>query len=171
MFAPGVPQVLSDFKSDNALLGSFVVSVYILGYATGPLVIAPLSECYGRKWVYHTTNVLFVITTIACAVASNLNMLIGFRFLAGCAGSAVLTMGGGTVADLFIQEERGTAIALWSLYVYSRISSPYIRRRSSIAVLYRIRCLGHVSKARCIPKTGRLTQIYFTGNANARFSY
>ncbi|MCJ1317415.1 hypothetical protein MMC15_002739 [Xylographa vitiligo] len=114
MFAPGVPQVLLDFNSDDALLGSFVVSVYILGYATGPLIVAPLSELYGRRWVYHTTNVLFVIFTIACAVASNLNMLIGFRFLAGCAGSAVLTMGGGTVADLFIQEERGSAIALFS---------------------------------------------------------
>ncbi|MCJ1393969.1 hypothetical protein MMC18_006846 [Xylographa bjoerkii] len=115
MFAPGVPQVLTDFKSDDALLGSFVVSVYILGYATGPLIVAPLSECYGRRWVYHITNIFFVIFTIACAVASNLNMLIGFRFLAGCAGSAVLTMGGGTVADMFKQEERGTAIALWSL--------------------------------------------------------
>ncbi|MCJ1281917.1 hypothetical protein MMC26_001240 [Xylographa opegraphella] len=114
MFAPGVPQVLSDFNSDDALLGSFVVSVYILGYATGPLIVAPLSELYGRRWVYHSTNVLFVIFTIACAVASNLNMLIGFRFLAGCAGSAVLTMGGGTVADLFRQEERGSAIALFS---------------------------------------------------------
>ncbi|MCJ1415061.1 hypothetical protein MMC32_001391 [Xylographa parallela] len=114
MFAPGVPQVLSDFNSDDALLGSFVVSVYILGYATGPLIVAPLSECYGRKWVYHATNVLFVIFTVACAVASNLNMLIGFRFLAGCAGSAVLTMGGGTVADMFRQEERGSAIALFS---------------------------------------------------------
>ncbi|MCJ1288864.1 hypothetical protein MMC34_000395 [Xylographa carneopallida] len=114
MFAPGVPQVLSDFSSDDALLGSFVVSVYILGYATGPLIVAPLSELYGRRWVYHSTNVLFVIFTVACAVASNLNMLIGFRFLAGCAGSAVLTMGGGTVADLFRQEERGSAIALFS---------------------------------------------------------
>ncbi|MCJ1471760.1 hypothetical protein MMC13_000400 [Lambiella insularis] len=115
MFAPGVPDVLSDFKSDNALLGSFVVSVYILGYATGPLAIAPLSELYGRRWLYNSTNVLFVIFTIACAVASSLNMLIGFRFLAGCMGSAMLTMGGGTVADLFKQEERGSAIAIWSL--------------------------------------------------------
>ncbi|MCJ1246989.1 hypothetical protein MMC30_004200 [Trapelia coarctata] len=115
MFAPGVPQVLSDFRSTDALLGSFVVSIYILGYAIGPIFIAPLSEMYGRLWLYHSTNVLFVIFTIACAVSSNLNMLIGFRFLAGCAGSAVLTMGGGTIADLFKQEERGSATAIWSI--------------------------------------------------------
>lgn len=93
MFAPGVPEVLSDFKSTEALLGSFVVSIYILGYAIGPIIIAPLSELYGRLWVYHYSNVLFFIFTIACAVSSNLNMPVSFRFLAGCAGSAVLTMG------------------------------------------------------------------------------
>ena len=115
MFAPGVPQVLHDFHSQSDILASLVVSVYVLGYAFGPLVIAPLSELYGRSPVYHTTNLLFIIFTIACAVASNFNMLIGFRFLEGVAALAVLTLGGGTVADMFVQEERGAALAVWQL--------------------------------------------------------
>jgi len=94
MFAPGVPEVLRDFNSDNATLGAIVVSVYVLGYAAGPIVIAPLSELYGRSYVYHVSNVLFIIFTIACAVSSNLNMLIGFRFLEGMAGSTPVTIGG-----------------------------------------------------------------------------
>jgi hypothetical protein len=49
MFAPGIMQVLRDFDSGSALLSSFVVSVYILGFAFGPLVIAPLSEYSGRS--------------------------------------------------------------------------------------------------------------------------
>ena len=114
MFAPGVPQVLEEFQSDSSTLGSFVVSVYVLGYAAGPIVIAPLSELYGRVWLYNATNVLFVIFTVACALSTNLNMLIGFRVLAGIAGSAPLTMGGGTIADLFVQEERGKVMALWT---------------------------------------------------------
>jgi hypothetical protein len=48
MFAPGVPQVLREFGSTSPLLGSMVVSIYILGYACGPLFIAPLSELYGK---------------------------------------------------------------------------------------------------------------------------
>ena len=115
MFAPGVPEVLTEFKSDDQLLGSFVVSVYILGYAVGPLFIAPLSELYGRLVVYHTGNVLFITFTIACAVSSNLNMLIAFRFLEGCAGVVPLTIGGGTIADMIIQEKRGGAMALWAM--------------------------------------------------------
>ena len=116
MFAPGVPQVLVDFHgSEQSVLSTFVVSVYVLGYAIGPMVIAPLSELYGRYPLYQTTNILFVIFTIACAVASNLNMLIAFRFFEGCAGSAVLALGGGTIADLFVQSERGAAMAIWAM--------------------------------------------------------
>ena len=48
-FAPGVPQVMRAFHEDSLILSAFVVSVYLLGFAIGPLVIAPLSELYGRR--------------------------------------------------------------------------------------------------------------------------
>ncbi|KAF2765147.1 rade putative MSF transporter [Teratosphaeria nubilosa] len=115
MFAPGVPEVMQEFKSNNDLLATFVVSVYILGFAMGPLVIAPLSEMYGRLIVYHACNICFLITTVACALATNLNMLIGFRFLAGCLGVAPITNGGGTIADLMSAETRGGAMAIWAM--------------------------------------------------------
>lgn len=39
IFAPGVPDLMADFRSDSNLLASFVVSVYVLGFAFGPLVM------------------------------------------------------------------------------------------------------------------------------------
>lgn len=48
MFAPGVPNLMEEFRSTNIELGSFVVSIYVLGFAFGPMVLAPLSELYGR---------------------------------------------------------------------------------------------------------------------------
>ncbi len=93
MFAPGVPQLMKEFHSENILLASFVVSVYVLGFAIGPLFFAPLSEIYGRAPVYHLCNAGFLAFNIGCALATNLNMLIGFRFLAGVFGSAPLTNG------------------------------------------------------------------------------
>ena len=74
-----------------------------------------MAELHGRSPIYHATNILFVIFTMACAVSSSLDMLIGFRFLQGMAGSAAIALGGGTVGDLFVQEERGKAIALWAM--------------------------------------------------------
>jgi multidrug resistance protein len=114
-FAPGVPQVMNTFGESSNVIAGLVVSIYILGFAIGPLIIAPMSELYGRFIVYHVCNLLFFIFTIACAVSNSMGMLIAFRILAGCAGAAPLTMGGGTIADIFPPEERAGAMAIWSI--------------------------------------------------------
>ncbi|KAL8646597.1 MAG: hypothetical protein Q9210_006048 [Variospora velana] len=123
MFAPGIPEVMTEFGSDNVELASFVVSVYILGYAFGPMFVAPASERYGRLPTYHVCNTLFVVFTIACAVSSNLNMLVTWRFFAGLFGSCPLTIGGGTIADMIIQEKRG---AMMSIFAMGPIMGPVI---------------------------------------------
>jgi multidrug resistance protein len=58
---------------------------------------------------------MFVIFNVACALSSNLNMLIGFRLLAGIFGSAPLTNGGGTIADLVRQEHRGAVMSTFAM--------------------------------------------------------
>jgi multidrug resistance protein len=115
MFAPGVPQVMSEFGATSNLLATFVVAVYVLGFAFGPLLLAPLSEMYGRVPVYNVCNVFFVVFTVLCAEAKSMGMLVAVRFFAGFAGVAVITCGGGTIADLMEPERRGGAIAIWSV--------------------------------------------------------
>ena len=88
MVAPAIPQLKSQLHFENNILGSFIVSIYLLGYVFGPLVVAPLSEMYGRVPIYHFCNIGFIVTSIACAVSSNVHMLIGFRFLSGTFGSS-----------------------------------------------------------------------------------
>lgn len=171
MFAPGVPQVLKDFSSTNQLLATFVVSVYLLGFAFGPLLVAPLSEIYGRRWMYFGSNVLFIIFTIACAVSSNLNMLVGFRFLAGCVGSTPVTIGGGTIADVMPIQKRGGAMAIYAMGKDSASSlvvcmlmwhrsTPWSCCRPSCGRLPRrgyllaMGFLGHHHRRRCIHSPG-----------------
>lgn len=106
---------MADFHQTSSTLGSFVVSVFVLGFAIGPLAIGPLSESFGRQPVYLISSILFVVFTIACAVSSSFNQLIVFRFLSGCTGSAPLTLGGATIGDIFIPEQRGKAMAFWGM--------------------------------------------------------
>ncbi|KAB8336668.1 hypothetical protein FH972_020979 [Carpinus fangiana] len=115
MFAPGVPQLMREFNSDSTLLASFVVSVFLLGFVFGPLFIAPMSELYGRMPAYHIANVVFLAFTLGCAFSTNLAMFCVFRLLMGIAGSAPLTVGGGTIADLMPPEKRGAALSIWAL--------------------------------------------------------
>ncbi|KAI4209151.1 MAG: hypothetical protein LQ351_007903 [Letrouitia transgressa] len=111
IISPAAPEVMETFHSTNENLGAFVTSVYILGYAFGPLVIAPLSELYGRLVVYNVCNFIFLVFSIACAVANNLSALIVFRLLAGIAASCPITLGSGTIADIMPLEQRGKAMA------------------------------------------------------------
>lgn len=113
-FAPSVKEVLDEFGSNSDVYATFVVSVYVLGWALGPLVIAPLSELYGRMVVYHVCNAGFICFTIGCALATDLNMLMGFRFLQGAWGVAPLTIGPGSIADMVTAEKRGAAMSLWA---------------------------------------------------------
>ncbi|KAF2437533.1 MFS general substrate transporter [Karstenula rhodostoma CBS 690.94] len=115
MFAPAIQQVMTTFHSSNPLLASFVVSVWVLGYFFGPLVIGPLSELYGRLPVYTVCNVLFVLANVATALAPSLGSLIFFRFLAGTFGASPITIGAGSFGDLIKPQHRGGVIAIWSL--------------------------------------------------------
>ncbi|TVY75237.1 Efflux pump radE [Fusarium oxysporum f. sp. cubense] len=64
MFAPGVPDIMREFETSNRNIATFVVSVYVLGFAFGLLLAAPLSEIYGRAIVFNIANVLFLLIAI-----------------------------------------------------------------------------------------------------------
>jgi multidrug resistance protein len=115
MFAPAVSFMDEEFHNSSVLLSSLTVSIFVLGYVVGPLILAGLSEIYGRRIVLTAANVFFCVWQIGCALAPNLGSLIVFRFLAGIGGSGCLTLGGGVIADLFHPEQRGAASAIYSL--------------------------------------------------------
>lgn len=115
MLAPGVQLVMEDFNTRSTTFATFVVSIFVLGFACGPLLLAPLSELYGRVIIYNITNVLFLAFTILCAVSQNQSMLLAFRFLSGFAGVATITIGSGTIADIMPREKRGKAVSIWSV--------------------------------------------------------
>jgi multidrug resistance protein len=115
VFAPGVPLLLSEFDSNSRTLGILVVSIFVLGLATGPLFFAPLSELYGRLPIHHIGNVGFLIWTVACAVAPSLPSLIGFRLVQGVFAAIPFSNGAAIIADTVKQEERGFALAMFTL--------------------------------------------------------
>ncbi|KAJ4354355.1 uncharacterized protein N0V89_006090 [Didymosphaeria variabile] len=114
IFAPAVSFMNADFHNTSQILGAFAVSVFVLGFAVGPLLLGPLSEIYGRRIVLNGANVIFCAFDLGCALAPNLSALIVMRFLGGVGGSACLTVGSGVIADLFPAEQRGKAMAVYS---------------------------------------------------------
>ncbi|KAH1665558.1 hypothetical protein KXX15_008390 [Aspergillus fumigatus] len=115
MVAPAGGLVIETFNITSESLASFVVSIYLVGFAVGPLVLGPLSEIYGRLRIYQACNAVFIVWNVACAVAPNVGSLLAFRLFAGIAGSCPLTLGAGSIADLFVPEERGAAMSIYSM--------------------------------------------------------
>lgn len=103
--------LMRDFEQTDIYLSSFVVSVYVLGYAVGPLVIGPFSEIYGRAIMYHICNLIFVTFTLLCGICKDLRTLAAMRFFAGCGGASAFTLGPASVADLVSFERRGRMYA------------------------------------------------------------
>jgi MFS family permease len=58
-------------------------------------------QFYGRRPIYICSFTFFLIWMIPCAVAQNMQTMLVARFLDGLAGSAFLSVAGGTVGDMF----------------------------------------------------------------------
>ncbi|KAI5481198.1 hypothetical protein MNV49_005633 [Pseudohyphozyma bogoriensis] len=91
------------------------LSLYVLGFALGPMVWAPLSELFGRRIVFIGTYAPFFLFQIGCAEAQNAQTLIILRFLAGAIGSSPMTNSAGVIVDTFSAAQRGPALAIYSL--------------------------------------------------------
>ncbi|GAB1316166.1 Polyamine transporter 3 [Madurella fahalii] len=115
MFAPGIPRILGEFDDHSSVTATFLLSVYILGFAFGPLAVAPMSEIYGRSLLYNVGNILFTIFSVCTALSNGIGMMMAFRFLMGVAGSVPITIGSGSIADMMPIEMRGRAMAAWAL--------------------------------------------------------
>ncbi|ORY65032.1 major facilitator superfamily transporter [Pseudomassariella vexata] len=115
MVAPSLIAIGEELNITESFQRSLVLSIFVLGYAIGPLASGPLSELYGRVVVLQYTNLIYLFFNLGCGLARTKGQLIAFRFLSGLGGSASLAIGGGVLSDLFVAEQRGRAMSLYSL--------------------------------------------------------
>lgn len=80
------------------------ITTFTTGFAIAPMVLAPFSELNGRKPVFVTTGILFVICQICCAITRSYPGMLLARFFAGVGGSTFSTMVGGVVSDIYHTE-------------------------------------------------------------------
>ncbi|KAH9908874.1 major facilitator superfamily domain-containing protein [Xylariomycetidae sp. FL2044] len=99
-------------------VAGLTITLFLLGYCAGPLVFAPLSEFYGRRWIFYSTFLLYLAFNFLCAFAPNFGSLLVGRFLTGTFVSAPLSNAPGTLADLWGPVERGNAMAIFSCMVW-----------------------------------------------------
>ncbi|OAP64225.1 hypothetical protein AYL99_00197 [Fonsecaea erecta] len=93
-------------------------SLYVLGYAFGPLIWGPFSELRGRKLPILIGMFGFSIFCFGCATAKDLQTVMITRFFTGFFGSCPLAVVAAVFADMFDNTQRGTAIVIFSSMVF-----------------------------------------------------
>ncbi|KAL2810350.1 efflux pump antibiotic resistance protein [Aspergillus granulosus] len=103
LYSATYEQITVEFQVSE-LAATVGLSVFILGMGIGPMIIAPMSEFYGRRPIYLISLAVFIIWLIPCAVAKNLGTMIAGRLLGGLTSAAFQSVAGGTISDLFTRQ-------------------------------------------------------------------
>lgn len=93
------------------------ITLFVMGFGVSPMILAPVSEAYGRYWVFVLSGVVFFAGTLGCAVTRSLAGMLVSRLVTGCGASVFATLTGGVVSDLYHKEDRNTPMALYSLSI------------------------------------------------------
>lgn len=88
-------------------------SLYLLGLSFGPVLAAPLSETFGRKYVYVFGLLLFGLFILGSGFSQSITGLTICRFFAGFFSSPGLSLGTGTVSDVWSPETKGLPMSIF----------------------------------------------------------
>ncbi|TVY88296.1 Efflux pump [Lachnellula willkommii] len=109
---PVADRIILDLEGNQSKSASILlVTVWELGEAAGPLLIAPLSEIYGRYPIFNLANIIFIIGVVLAAISETAGLFIFARFLTGFAvASNVLNPA--IIGDIYPSELRGSGMSL-----------------------------------------------------------
>ncbi|MGW1914226.1 DHA2 family efflux MFS transporter permease subunit [Streptomyces sp. NPDC002076] len=100
-----LPTIVSDLGGLEHL--SWVVTAYLLASTAATPLWGKLGDQYGRKRLFQTAIVIFLIGSALCGMAQNMGELIGFRALQGLGGGGLMVLSMAIVGDLVPPRERG----------------------------------------------------------------
>ncbi|KAK6436200.1 hypothetical protein LTR95_007611 [Oleoguttula sp. CCFEE 5521] len=116
IIAPAEPAIAAEFNVGTEVT-VLVVSLYVLGFALGPLLWAPLSELFGRKVSMLPAMFIFSLFSIGTATSKSAAAVFITRFFSGVFGSAPVSNVSAALGDLYEARARGIAVSFYALAV------------------------------------------------------
>ncbi|KAH7216108.1 major facilitator superfamily domain-containing protein [Fusarium oxysporum] len=93
------------------------ITLFVVGFAFAPMVLAPISEMHGRYWTFVGSGVVFFLGTLGCALTESYVGMMVSRLITGNGAAVFATLTGGVVSDLYRKEDRNTPMALYSMTI------------------------------------------------------
>ena len=111
MLVPSLPLLAAVFDGPPATV-QLVLTLFLVGIATGQLIYGPVSDRFGRRPVLIAGLTLFLAGTVLCGLAWSLPVLILGRVVEACGGCAGMVLSRAIVRDIFDRERSASAIAM-----------------------------------------------------------
>lgn len=114
-YTSNIPAMMQEFHISSEPVATLGITTYLIGLAVGSLLLAPISETYGRKPVYIGGLILWIAMIFPAARASSMAAIIIVRFFGALGGSAMVSNSPGTITDISVPKYQALAFSIWSV--------------------------------------------------------
>jgi EmrB/QacA subfamily drug resistance transporter len=123
--ATAMPTAVSDLGSVERY--SWAFSAYLLTSTTTVPMFGKLADLHGRRTVYLAATAIFLIGSVLCGAAANMEQLILFRALQGVGAGGVMPVAITVIGDIYSLEERGRMQGVFSgVWALASITGPAV---------------------------------------------
>jgi MFS transporter, DHA1 family, multidrug resistance protein len=122
IYLPALPMLRQALAADEAQT-LFTLSAFFIGFGVGQLLLGPLSDRFGRKRPLIAGLAIYIVASIACALATSMSDVVLWRFVQAFGGSVVPTVVQAMVRDLY---DRNQSARILSLNMLVTASAPIV---------------------------------------------
>lgn len=111
MYLPGFPVIAANLHTTPEMV-SYSLSSYFIGICAGQLLLGPLLDRFGRKRPLYGGLTLYIISSIGCAFAPTIEVLIVLRLFQAAGGCVGIVAPRAIIRDLFPVHENAKIFSL-----------------------------------------------------------
>ena len=111
LYLPALPVMTEDLMTNTESM-QLTLSVYMVGFALAQTFFGPISDRFGRKPTIIIGTSVYLVASVACALATSVEQLIAFRLLQSIGAAAGPVVARAVVRDMFTREEAAKTYAV-----------------------------------------------------------
>jgi DHA1 family multidrug/chloramphenicol efflux transport protein-like MFS transporter len=111
MYLPALPEMMKELALSTKQ-AQWTLTTWFVGGACMPLVLGVFSDRYGRRPILLGGGIVYIVSTIICALTTNVHTLLIMRFIEGAAIPSMMVAGYACIHELYEQKEAIRILAL-----------------------------------------------------------